>query len=62
MKWLRLKIWLIRYTIEFRRRTGWSFSQSWDYGESSIENVDRNLEDLDCPIDYVDEDLSCWSD
>jgi len=57
-----LFIWLIKYTIEFQRLTGWSFKEAWNYGESTIENLNYDLEDLDCPIYTVGEDLSCWSD
>lgn len=62
MEWLKLKIWLLRYSLEFRRVTKWSFRESWKYGEATIENYLGDLEDMDCPIEMVQEDLSVWSD
>ena len=62
MSWLLVKIWLLRYSLEFKRRTKWSFISSWNYGLATVENFGGDLEDLDCPIEMVDEDLSCWSD
>lgn len=60
MKWIKLKIWLLRYALEFRRQTKWSFLESWSYGESTQENFKYDLEDLDCPIEMVGDDLACW--
>lgn len=60
IKVIKLKIWLLRYAIEFRRQTGWSFLDSWKYGKSTMENFNNDLEDLDCPIEMVREDLTCW--
>lgn len=62
MKWIKMKIWLIRYTFEIRRLTGLSFRESWGHGKASIENLNYDLEDMDCPIYMVGEDLSLWSD
>ena len=62
MKWIKIKVWLLRYALEFKRQTGWSFRQSWDYGKATAENFNYDLKDLCCPINMVQEDLSCWSD
>lgn len=62
VKYVRLKIWLLRYTVELKRRTRWSFHESWLCGEATLENYNYDLEDLDCPIYMVGEDLSCWRD
>jgi len=59
-KYILTKIWLLRYAIEFKRRTKWPFKECYSYGESSLENFDYDLEE--CPIEMVGEDISCWSD
>ena len=62
MNKIRLTIWLARYTFEFKKRTGWTFTESLKYGLATMENFNFNLEDLDCPIDMVSEDIFNWSD
>ena len=62
MKWMRNKVWLFGYAVEFKRKTGWSFIRSWVYGGITGDSHDWDLESMGCPVDMVEEDLYCWTD
>jgi len=61
MKWLKQKVWLLRYALEFKRRAKWGFIESWNYGETSLENIEY-YNTTECPLYMAEEDVASFSD
>lgn len=59
---MKIALWLLRYAVEFRRRTSWSLKESWNYGYVTAMGLKFDLDDMGCPRQMVSDDLSCWSD
>lgn len=56
-------IWLLKYAYYFKKKTGWSFKDSWNYGKASLYDLLNGKPDkCDTPKNQVDEDISCWSE
>jgi len=66
MKALKILWWQIRYTVNFMKKVQWNrlswteWSNAWANSGAAIENCEYDTRED--PIEWVDEELSCWSD